>query len=221
MIVDKIEGLFALEQSGIHVARCALVDSPENAIAFASRRTAQDERFVPISLRAASKSQADPDEQSLLGEAAIRAGFSRLVAKVPVARVLAQVAVECGTDVAIHVCTDERDRSFVTLRGRTHGAEQPMPLDAERARLLVDGFRDFGHKPAKAAESMLEHLLLDVAGFFNEHGIERLTLDPVRLHEGSYSVLDATMVAPRPLHVKAGLAAHAHDRKHFTPSGQQ
>jgi hypothetical protein len=78
MIVDKAEGLIALERAGIRVARFAYADSAEDAIAFAGRRTAEDERFVPITLRLASRTQADRGEQSLLGEAGIREAYVRL-----------------------------------------------------------------------------------------------------------------------------------------------
>ncbi len=222
MTVDKVEGLRALERAGIHVARCSYVDSAENAIAFATRRTADDERFIAISLRAVSASQPEPEDGSLASETAVRRAFARLVAQIPATRILAQIEVERGTDVTVHGCTDERGRKFITLRGRTHGSEQPMPLDAERTRRLVESFMGFGHKPRKATQTMLEHALLDVAAFFERSGIERFTIDPMRLHERSYSVLDATMSAPRPLHVKPRLEPDAHDRKgHYTPSGRQ
>jgi hypothetical protein len=222
MILDKLEGLQALESAGIHVARCAYVDSPESAIAFATRRSARDERFVPIGLRAASKRQSDPDESSLVGEAGIRDAYARLVAKVPANRILAQIEVGEGSDVAVRGRAGESGKKVLELRGRTHSAQEPMPLDEERARALAENFRDFGHKPQRAMEVMLAHFLMELATFFERPEIEELTLDPVRLHEGSYSVLDAEIVASRPLHLKPRIDPRARDRKgHFTPSGRQ
>jgi hypothetical protein len=46
MIVDTMEAFKALEHFGIHVARSKYVDSAEDAIAFAERRSARDPRLV-------------------------------------------------------------------------------------------------------------------------------------------------------------------------------
>jgi hypothetical protein len=221
MIVDKAEGLNALERAGMRVARFAYVDSAEDAIAFAGRREARDERFVPISLRPASKRLADRTEQSLLGEAPIRDAFDRLRSRVA-DPILAQIEVEDGTDVSIHARVDEHGRKFIELRGRTHSAEEPMPLDEQRAHLLAENYSAFGHKPPKSRETMLEHCLLQVAKFVEESGVEQLSIEPLRLHESTYSVLDATMTSEHPLHAKPLLRKDARDRKgHYVPSGRQ
>jgi len=69
---------------------------------------------------------------------------------------------------------------------------------------------------------MLEHLLMRVSKFFEKSGVSDLRLD-VRLHDNSYSVIDASMHAPRPLHIKQRLAPRAHDRKgdEYHPAGRQ
>ena len=70
---------------------------------------------------------------------------------------------------------------------------------------------------------MLEHLLMRVSQFFNdEPGVESFTLSPLRIHENSYTVLDAIVRLSGPIHSRTRLDAHAHDRKgHYQPSGRQ
>lgn len=226
MILDKMEGFKALEHYGIRVAHSGYVDSAESAIAFATRRTAQDERFVPILLRITTPNAGMSSEQTecpLENEASVRAAYARLARMVPAdGRILAHNVVEGGTDVCVEGRVDEGSRKVLALRGRTHAAQHAVPLRDEDARTLAENFMGFGHKPAASARKMIEHFLLLVSEFFEESRVESFTLDPVRLHEGAYTVIDATIAAPGRLHLKERLEPHAHDRKgHFHPSGQQ
>lgn len=76
MLLDTPKTFAVLEHFGVRVARAKLVDSAEDAIAFAGRRDAADDRAVPIALRTAGSATA-----ALSGHDAIRAAYARLAAE--------------------------------------------------------------------------------------------------------------------------------------------
>jgi hypothetical protein len=231
MILDKIEGFNALTRSGMHVVRARYVDSAEDAIAFAARRDATDERAVPILLRAIVANDGGRREDSLVegpltGHEAIRRAHRELTARVESAggKIVAEASTEQGSDIAIEGRTDASLGKVVVLRSRTHSVERMMPLEADGAQTLVAGFQAHHHQPpSEKTRRMLEHLVMRAAAFFEESGAESFALDPVRLHENSYTILDATLRSLGPLHVDKRLAPHAHDRKGYDyhPSGRQ
>jgi hypothetical protein len=69
---------------------------------------------------------------------------------------------------------------------------------------------------------MIEHVLLRVSTLFEDAGVSDFALT-VRLHENSYTVVDAWMKAPARLHLKERLDRHAHDRKaeDYHPAGRE
>ena len=98
-----------------------------------------------------------------------------------------------------------------------------MPLGEAGAEYLATHFQAHHHHGANdKGRRMLEHLLLHVATFFEDSGVSDFSLG-VRLHENSYTVLDAVMKAPRALHLKERLDPHAHDRKaaDYHPAGRE
>ena len=120
---------------------------------------------------------------------------------------------QAGTDVAIAGRTDPDGKRFIDACSATHGAERMIPLDAAGAEFLATNFQAHHHHgTSEAARRMLEHLLLRVSALFEHSGISEFFLT-VRLYESSYTVVDASMKAPRALHLKERLDAHAHDRK--------
>jgi hypothetical protein len=138
-------------------------------------------------------------------------------------RALAQEAVEPGTDVALEGRVDQvQRRKIVTLRSTQLSADGALPLDAAAAESLVSSFRPLHHQPEKNRK-MLEHLLLRAAEFFENDDVEQFKLDPLRIHQNTYTVLDASVTVRRPLHLKERLSHHAHDAKEygFRPSGRQ
>lgn len=229
-VVDKIEGFAALSQAGMHVVRARYVGSAEDAIAFAARRDATDDRAVPIVLRAlasgAKHSAEGLVEGPLAGHDPIRAAYRRLAAREPEgARILAEVAVGPGTDVAIEGRDDAALGKVVMLHdGGAHGMERMIPFGEDGARMLVDRFQANHHRPhGERTRKMLEHLLVRVSAFYAESGVESFALDPVRLHENSYTILDATLHASGPVAFGKRLAHDAHDRKgyEYHPAGRQ
>jgi hypothetical protein len=216
MIIDTVEALNLLKDQGIRVARSKVVDSAEDAIAFAERRTARDPRFMAIVLRragSAADGHAEPTPSPLRTEEAIRRVYGELTAALEPGKVLAQEATDPGTAVTIVGRTDTEKGKTLTLYSATHGVERMVPLDEAGATVLATNFRAHQHQtPDERTRRMLEHLLLRVSAFFEQSGVTDLHL-AVRLHENAYTVLDATMRSAQALHVKHRLDARAHDRK--------
>jgi len=229
MIVDKIACFKALDHFGIHVARSKFVDSAEDAIAFAERRNARDPRLMPIVLRVVSPGTQESEklaiETPLESESAIERGYARMIREVGTAdgRILAQTATEPGTDIAISGQTDAVNGKTIALHSAEHSVQRMIPLDAAGAQALVENFEAHHHRGSREqTRRMLEHLLGRVSQFFAETPVTEFRLD-VRLHENSYTVLDASMTTSKALHLKERLDRHAHDRKgdEFHPSGRQ
>lgn len=215
MIIDTIEGFKALKHYGIHVARSKFVDSAQDAVAFAERRTAKDPRFMPIVLRGAGS--------PLHTEDAVRKAYDRLVQAGAHGNILAQTVTDPGTDITIAGRTEETEGKIIALRSATHGVERMIPLDSGGAEMLVLNFQGYHHHgSSERGRRMLEHLLIRVSTFFEHSGVTEFQL-AVRLHENSYTVLDASMTSPKPLHLKARLDPRAHDRKgdDYRPAGRQ
>jgi len=229
MIIDRIDALEALAHYDIRVARSKYVDSADDALAFAARRTAPDQRLLPIRLYGAFPGVAlgsTPafSESPFTDRESIEDAYRRLAPKVAAAggRVVVQDAVPPGTEVAIEGSVDQALEKVIAVRSQTHRVEQMAPLDSAGAATLAANFEAHHHHGSREhVRRMLEHLLLKVSRFFEESAIERFELDPVRLHENTYAVLDAIVVGSRPLHVKHD-ESDARDRKgHYRPSGRQ
>jgi hypothetical protein len=196
-----IEILTALEQAGVNVVRARAVDSPEDAIAFAERREASDPRFMPIVLRADSGTTLPLDS-----EKAIRRAYERLTGA-GIGTIVALNAVPAGETLTI--VGESNGRKTVRVQGHT---SQEIPLDAERAALLAAAVRDYGHRLPEKTRRMLEHLFLHLSAFFEAPALRAFTTT-VRLHDGSYTVVDAAASSSGPLHVHSVLGPHARDRK--------
>jgi hypothetical protein len=127
-----------------------------------------------------------------------------------------------GTDFAVDGWIDEGGRRIVRARSAAHAAERFVPLGVAGAAELADGLRAYHHHfGTGAGRRMLEHLFRRVSDLFEESGIDAFSLDPVRLHENGYTVVDATFSAPGPLHLKERIGRHGRDRKTFHASGRQ
>lgn len=229
MIIDRLDVLEALAQHDIRIARSAYVDSPEDAVAFAARRTAADQRLVPIRLYGAfpdvaltaTPAFADspyPDEESIAD------AYRRIAPQAAAAsgRVVAQTVTEAGTDIAIECRIDPALGKVIALRGAEHIVQHLVPLDDAGAHTLASNVQAYGHHGSREhVRRMLEHLLLKVAKFYDDSGAERLELDPVRLHGNTYTVLDAVMRSQRKLPVTHGEARERDRKGHYHPSGRQ
>lgn len=227
MILDKMEAFKALERFDIRVARTAYVDSAEAAVAFAERRDARDPREMPIVLRPAAQPLMRAGfgaERPLKTEEAIRLAYERVVASLGSgARVLAQEVTERGTDVMITGETKEVSEKTIALHGGDHVVQRMVPVDGAGAAALAGNFQAYHHRPSSEhAQRMLEHLLQKISTFFEQTPVTEFQL-AVRLHENGYTVLDASMISPKPLHLVARLDPRAHDRKgdDFRPAGRQ
>jgi hypothetical protein len=231
MTIDYIEALGLLEHAGIRVVRAKYVDSAQDAVAFATRREARDPRILPIVLIGVLRDGAPAQRRAaaddvLHSAAAIQAAYERLAARTETLapRVLAQEYIAGGTDVTLAYKTNDSGQEYLELGSGEHTTEQLLPIDETGARVLVEHMLAHDHRGrSEKSRRMLEHLVLRVCGLLDEFPIDTLELDPVRLHENSYTVLGATLTAPSRLHVEKRLPNHARDRKAFgyRPSGRQ
>ncbi len=228
MIIDTIEAFKALKQHGIRVARSTFADSAEDAIAFAERRTARDPRFMPIVLRnivpgTQGNTESTPAESPLRTEDAVRQAYGHLVQVGTNGKILAQAITNPGTDITIVGRTNEACGKTIALHSATHSVERMIPLDSVGAEALALNFQGYHHRGSSEKERrMLEHLLVRVSAFFETSGVTDFRL-VVRMHENSYTVLDASMRSPKALHFKERLDPRAHDRKgdEYHPAGLQ
>jgi hypothetical protein len=226
MILDTIEAFEALKRYGIHTARSKFVDSAEDAIVFAERRTAADPRFLPIVLRNVvpeipAQAKPAPSTSALSGEDAVRRAYAFLAGDG--LKVLAQTSTAPGTDLTIVGGIPPDRGKTIALHTPTHSVERMVPLDSAGAEILASNFLDHHHHgSSEQVRRMLEHLLLRLSTFFEDSGVDQFQL-VVRLHENTYTVLDAAMRAPKALHLKTRLDARAHDRwgDDYHPAGRQ
>jgi len=229
MTIDFLEALNLLEHAGIRVVRAKYIDSAQDAIAFATRREARDPRVVPIVLSTAAGDDSTlrrraGDDDALHSGTAIQAAYERLANITTAPRILARDYVGSGTDIALAYGRNDKGQEFLELRSGDHATEQLLPIDETGARLLVEHMLAHDHRGhSEKSRRMVEHLILRVCSVLDEFPIEALELDPVRLHENSYTVVGASITAPSRLRVEKRLPKHAHDRKAFgyRPTGRQ
>jgi hypothetical protein len=216
MRLKPVETFDLLHHYGIHVARTAEVDTADDAIAFAARR--------PITLRPeGSPREAVVHERHLGATDAIRHEFDRLLPEPskPV-QLLAQSAVERGVDIAVGGRRDPELGPIIVLDVGSHQVERQCPLDESDAKSMLD---DFGSKHGVASSAqhrgMLARLLACASEMFLGAELSSFRLDPLRVHDNTYHVLDAVADAPRRPHFRKRLAPHAHDSKGYgyNPSG--
>jgi ATP-grasp domain len=201
MLIDKIEGFRVLDHYGIRVVRARYVDSAEDVVAFAARRDAEDDQPIPVELRVVDEGRRPLSGRGvmhgpLLDQGAIRRAYADLAPRVERAggRIVAANAVPAGTDIAITGRSDEALGKCLTVRSAVHCVQRMVPLDEGGAEALARNMQAFHHHGAsEQVRRMLEHLLLRVSTFFEDAGVESFDLNPVRLHENGYTVLDATI----------------------------
>ncbi len=220
-VLDKIDGLELLKQHGVHVARSKYADSAEDAIAFSQRRIAADERLVPVVLRGGSFTSAPVED-----EAAIRAAYAQAQSQAQAQNggvahhVIVQNAVSAGTEISILGLFDPKLGSkVIVVRAFDHEVRRMVPIGEMGAEALVSAFRS-NPRHAKTRK-MIEHLLLRLSDLYTEEDVEEFELDPVRLHEDAYTVLDATLRAKRTIHVPKRLGDHDRKVAEYRPSGTQ
>ncbi len=219
IFVDVEDALELLREHGIQVGAARVVGSVEDASAFAARHPIDLYAFVPFSESHPGQTIEDLHGPDSIGEAYRR--LERYTLGAPKARIVARRAVPAGTDVVIDARHDPALGRIVEIRSGAHVASRPHPLAAHRAEAMLEEFHTkHGIASNEARTRMLAHLLERVSGILDDGSIDRLTLDPVRVHGNSYHVLGVRATAKRPLGLNRRLAPHAHDRKgHYAPSG--
>jgi hypothetical protein len=209
MDITTLETLETLRQAGINVARTKIVDSAEDAIAFAQRPTARDARIVPIVLRYTTAQLHEggrPSEEPLRIEPQIRSAYERLRRAKPERAILVQAVTPLGTDVFVSGNTDESCR-VMTIHGGTTQMHRIVPLGENGAELLAAHLQ--GPQPRGSSEEhrrLLERLLLRLSDLFETSGMHAFGIF-VRLHENSYTVVDGSISAHQPLYTGERLAS--------------
>jgi hypothetical protein len=207
-IIDTVEGLEFLHEHGINIAPTRYVDSSEDAVFFAAGR--------PLELRVAAANGAArpeaPPEAGLRTASEIRQAYDRLAPT----RVIARHQAEAGTNITIEGRDDEKIGRIIELRCGTHAVHRLHPLSLDQAEVMLSEFRSKrsiagGEKAAR----MLAHLLVRVSEVYADETVTRLLLDPVRLHDNRYEVLDAAIWSKRALRLNPRLDRHARDKKSF------
>jgi hypothetical protein len=211
MIIDTLETLELLRERGIHVARTRYVDSAEDAVFFSERQA--------IELRVIASGSEAPDivETKLKGDDTIRHAYDRVAphAKaLTTGHVLAQLQVANGTDIAIEGRNDPKLGRIIELRCGAHHVHRLHPLTEDLAESMLSDFHSKrGIAANEKATRMLVHLLERISSVYEDEAIERVLLDPIRLHDNSYHVLNATIASKRSLSLHKRLARDAHDKK--------
>lgn len=218
--IDFEDGLELLREHDIRVISTRVVDSAEDAVAFADRRT------IELGLlESGADSTPKAFETDLHTTDRIRHAYRRLETRkgsLPQTRILARRQIETGTDIAIEARDDAVLGRIVEIRGGGHVANRVVPLGEDQAEAMLAEFHaKHGIASSEARARMLAHILLRVSEIFADDAIVRMSLDPVRIAENSYDVLAAHIVARRPLMLHRRLAKDAHDRKgYLAPSGR-
>jgi hypothetical protein len=115
------------------------------------------------------------------------------------------VAVECSEDLMLG--------RTIALRSGGRCLECLGPVDSMQAETIADEFcAKIGFDAGAEATRALADAILGAEDAFAIEGVERLVLDPVRLHDGTYDVICATIEASRALPVRRRVVRHARDR---------
>jgi hypothetical protein len=219
MTADTPLILDTLRHFDIRVSRTELVDSEEDAVAFAGRRDAADARAVPIALFDVTAPRGEtPVEGALDSESAIRSAYAKMTTHGAL-RFVAQTAERAGELLVIRGETHGSSGRTLALSHAAHRVERTVPLGSLGAEEMAANYEDYGHHGShESRRRMLAHLLERVSSFFEGTGVKEFTLD-VRLHENEYRVVDAaSLPLPKRLHERVD-----HDRKgrEYRPAGRQ
>jgi hypothetical protein len=203
MIVDTLTVLDLLRERGVRVARSRYVATAKDAVAFGARG--------PIGLRLVPGwygSDRPIAINDLTTSEMVRRAYDRLAAqaaKFSEGQILAQRMVDPGTDVTIRCRADAALGRTVEVRSGVHRVQGIAPIDARQAQaLLTDALARAHIAFDPGAIHVLALLLVRVCAIFVSTASSRLTLDPVRLHDDTYDVIDAT------LEMRRGNASHRH-----------
>jgi hypothetical protein len=208
MILETLDAFKALKAYGIHTVRSAVVDTPEEAVVFA---THTNNKLSPIVLHGRTPAVDEPAPEASATAEAIREAYARIASQRGTGRLLAS-DVQHGTLIELDATDGGPNGKTLALVSTNHRVEQMLPLGPAGAETLASNTHAHEHHGnSEKFRRMLEHLLLRVSDFYVETGVASARL-VVRLHENTYTVTDATIVTGRALHVKERLAAHAHDR---------
>jgi hypothetical protein len=115
------------------------------------------------------------------------------------------VALECAEDLMVG--------RTIELRSGGRCLERLGPVDSLQAQTIANEFcAKLGLAAGAETTRALADAILRAEDAFAIEGVERLVLDPVRLHDGTYDVICATIEASRALPVRRRAVRHVRDR---------
>jgi hypothetical protein len=192
VIVDTLTVLHLLRERGIRVVRSRYVTNAKQAVAFAARGPIAL-RLVPT-LYDSGSSLALTD---LSTSTMVRHAYDFIAAqaeKFAGGQILAQRMLEPGTDIGIRCRADAALGRIVEVRSGAHRVRGLAPIDLHQAQtVLADVFEKAHVAFEPGTMRTLGVLMVRACTIFTNTVSSRLTLDPVRLHDDSYDVLDAML----------------------------
>jgi hypothetical protein len=211
------DALDLLNEHGIHVGPGRAVENIEDAVAFAADRPIDLFLSVPFAESHPARIVSNLRTPQIVGHA-----YRMLEAQarhVPAARILARRVVDAGNDVAVDAREDGLLGKVIEIRDGSRAACRLHPLGAEQAEAMLAEFgAPDGNVQGKARTRRLAHLLVRVSGVLDVPGVERVTLDPVRVCDDSYHVLGARIASRRDLRLDRSVDGRAHERSAFHAS---
>ncbi len=202
-LIDYMEAYNMLKRRGIRAIDAKYVGSSDEAIRFSGGEPIV---LKVISQKAMHKTKSGLVALGLEKPDEIKSSFSdlyRKAQKIKPYRILAQKMVKNGIEIIIGGNTDKQFGKFVLLglggiyvETFKDFAMRSCPINEYDARSMVEQLRSKKIiAPDGKSERLLVDLLLKVSKFFmSEESITELDLNPVILHDNTYSAVDLRLI---------------------------
>ncbi|MCL4363439.1 acetate--CoA ligase family protein [Candidatus Marsarchaeota archaeon] len=202
-LIDYMEAYNMLKRRGIRAIDAKYVGSSDEAIRFSGGEPIV---LKVISQKAMHKTKSGLVALGLEKPDEIKSSFSdlyRKAQKIKPYRILAQKMVKNGIEIIIGGNTDKQFGKFVLLglggiyvETFKDFAMRSCPINEYDARSMVEQLRSKKIiAPDGKSERLLVDLLLKVSKFFmSEESITELDLNPVILHDDTYSAVDLRLI---------------------------
>ncbi len=202
-LIDYMEAYNMLKRNGIRAIDARYVRNADEAIGFS--------KGEPIVLKVISQKAMHKTKSGLVAlglekPEEIRSSFSDLykkAQKITPYKILAQKMVKNGIEIIVGGKTDKQFGKFVLLglggiyvETFKDFAMRSCPINGYDASSMVEQLRSKRIiAPDEKSERLLADLLLKVSKFFmSERSITELDLNPVILHDNTYSAVDLRLI---------------------------
>ena len=202
-LIDYMEAYNMLKGRGIRAIDAKYVGSVEEAIRFSEGKPIV---LKVISQKAMNKTKSGLVALGLESPEEIKSSFSNLyrkAQKIKPYKILAQKMVKNGIEIIIGGNTDKQFGKFVLLglggiyvETFKDFAMRSCPINEYDAHSMVEQLRSKKViAPDEKSERLLVDLLLKVSKFFmSEKSITELDMNPVILHDNTYSAVDLRLI---------------------------